>query len=90
MPEYKRPPQIKRGSNTIVSPDVIEFVFGESGLWKKFPRPKLAKNICQYRSDGMRFKDIGRRCRISAATAEVVVKKALWLYKLNKPYGYWR
>lgn len=74
---------MKRGINSKITPAMIALVF-EGALAKKFPRPALARKICEMRAEGADFPTIGKKYGLNPTTTRQIVVRAITLYRLNE------
>lgn len=72
---------MKRGINSIITTEQIATVFG-GALAYKFPRPFLARKVCEMRAQGFEFPAISKKYGLSQYTCMSIVKKAIRLFKV--------
>lgn len=74
---------MKRGINSIITPAMIALVF-DGALAKKFPRPALARKVCEMRAEGADFPTIGKKYGLNSTTTRQMVVKAITLYRIHE------
>ena len=73
---------MKRGVNYKITPDMIDSVFSDPKLIKKFTHPRKDKHICEMRLAGAYFSDIAKRCRKSEYYCRQVIQRVVRLYQV--------
>lgn len=62
--------------------EMIDSVFADPKLLKKFSHPRKDKHICERRLAGELWHDIAKRCRMSEYYCRQVLRKVDRLYKV--------
>lgn len=73
---------MKRGIKSVITHEVINAVFGDPSLAKKFSHPRKDRRICEARANGDKLSAIGKRHKTSAAECGRIVRRAILLHAL--------
>ena len=65
---------------TQITQEMIDAVFSDTKLLKRFPRPQMAKAVCEMRVAGETYADIATRCKASNYYCMQAVDKVVRLY----------
>lgn len=65
-----------------ITQKMIDAVFNDHKLRKKFPNPEKAKAMCEMRLTGTSYVDIGQRFKMSESTPFVYVNRVVRLYRV--------
>ena len=73
---------MKRGLRSVITHDVIDAVFSQPSLVKKFSHPRKDRRICEERANGENLNAIGKRHKQSATYCGRIVRRAIMLHAL--------
>lgn len=73
---------MKRGIRSVITHDVIDAVFNNPSLAKKFSHPRKDRRICEARANGDKLSVIGKRNKTSATECGRIVRRAILLHAL--------
>lgn len=73
---------MKRGLRSVITHDVIDAVFSDPALVKKFNHPRKDRHICEARANGDKLSAIGKRHKTSATECGRIVRRAIMLHAL--------
>lgn len=65
---------------TQITQEMIDAVFSDPKLCKKFPRPQIAKSVCDLRVAGVAYAEIAKRCKASNYYCMQTVDKVVRLF----------
>ena len=63
-----------------ITQEMIDVVFSDPKLCKKFPRPQIAKRVCEMRVAGVVYAEIAKRCKASNYYCMQTVDKVVRLF----------
>jgi hypothetical protein len=64
--------------------EMIDVVFGDPILYKKFRNPERAKRICEIRLTGATYQEIEQEVKLAGTHCRQVINKLIWIYQLCK------
>ena len=67
-----------------ITQEMIDAVFGDPILRKKFNKPDRAKRICEIRLTGATYAEIEKECNLAGTHCREVINKLIWIYQLFK------
>lgn len=65
-----------------ITQEMIDIVFGDPILRKKFTDPEKAKKICEIRLTGATYLEIGKKVKMSDTYCRRNIQKLIWIYRL--------
>jgi hypothetical protein len=65
-----------------ITQEMVDAVFGDPILCKKFKNPELSKRVCELRLTGLTFKEVEKVCKLPHNIAYSHVYKLKWIYQL--------
>ncbi len=65
-----------------ITQEMIDAVFGNPNLRKKFGNPDRAKRICELRLTGATYKEIEHEVKLAGGNCRLDVSKLVWVYQL--------